>query len=802
MGGCSESQGVVKGEAIAEVRAPQDAVVKDRNWYRVFARKHQLRPDASDRDSKRRLHGSSSKSEPPRNESDDSDCKSKSWYYISPPRVIVLAIVLVVAGLIIYKAVFLGFRHRHHRAEDNVAYIPLHAPSYPLAVRNPYFSAWLPGNKVPDLPNSRARFWSGEELTWSLMARVNGTTYNLFGMTFSDAAAQDAKVISATYTSTHTTFILSAGDVDFSIVFLSPVNAKDYVRQSLPFSYLTVSVLNLVHRPSNIQLYSDIDDTWNGQNTKYPHSSSWKATTVDSTSIWQIDTLDAKEYSQGGPNGQMALWGATLYATKSSSASKLTMGAGPSSAVRSNFMRNGNLSALRVASWALDSVTAFVHDLGTIVSPVNVTFALGYYRDCDVKYMDTCRVAYYKSRYPDPISAVKFFLDDYNTALVQSLDLDSSIEERAIAAAGPRYADLVALSTRQTMGGIDLTLPADLNTTDFMVFMKEISSDGNVNTIVRFINHLYYQHANSGHQDVIFPSSPQFYMLDPEYIRYLLEPVLQYLATDRWTRPFAIHDIGSNYPIADGHDKLIEEDMPVEESGNLLILAYMYSTAAGNTTWAERYRYIFQGYADYLVEYGLYPARQLSTVDPAGPQANQTNLAIKAAVALNAFGVMTGLVNYSSIGIEFARRIYNDGLGTDAAKTHFLSQYGHESSWTTPFNLFPDRWLKLNTFDSSAYEMQSSFYKTVRATAGVPLDSALHFTSTQWDLWAGATSSNVTMGAFVHDIWAYVTNGLNADPFGDRFFVSKPEIPGKAFGNRARPVVGGHWCAMALQGIL
>ena len=53
-----------------------------------------------------------------------------------------------------------------------------------------------------------------------------------------------------------------------------------------------------------------------------------------------------------------------------------------------------------------------------------------------------------------------------------------------------------------------------LNTSDPLAFVKEISSDGNVNTI-----------------DVIYPMAPMFYVLAPDYLRLLLEPVTRYLAS-------------------------------------------------------------------------------------------------------------------------------------------------------------------------------------------------------------------------------------------------------------------------------
>jgi len=102
-------------------------------------------------------------------------------------------------------------------------------------------------------------------------------------------------------------------------------------------------------------------------------------------------------------------------------------------------------------------------------------------------------------------------------------------------------------------------------------FLKEILSYGSMQTI-----------------DVMFPMSPYLYALAPNYIKLLLEPVLSYVALGRWLSPFFVHDVGTHYPNATGHDDGIEEDVPIEETGNLLILAYMYELETDNRNQPQR----------------------------------------------------------------------------------------------------------------------------------------------------------------------------------------------------------------------
>jgi hypothetical protein len=79
----------------------------------------------------------------------------------------------------------------------------------------------------------------------------------------------------------------------------------------------------------------------------------------------------------------------------------------------------------------------------------------------------------------------------------QTVDLDTNINDNAVNAAGQYYADIVALSTRQTFGGMDLTIPGDtLDTDNLMGFIKGISSNGNVNTMVTSLRRLDLNHAD------------------------------------------------------------------------------------------------------------------------------------------------------------------------------------------------------------------------------------------------------------------------------------------------------------------
>lgn len=532
---------------------------------------------------------------------------------------------------------------------------------------------------------------------------------------------------------------------------------------------------------SSVQVYSDIDGTWTGQSSDTSRTFERTGT----TSLYCLSVNNAATYSE---SADMSLWGEAVLASRPSATSTLYSWSGDRQTARSQFAGQGKLPAQQL-SWTPGGVVAFAHDLGHVIGSQSVTFAVGYVREQAINYLGEPYTGYYRAKYPKTVDAVSHFLDDYEDALNESHQLDSKISSAAKDVAGQKYADIVTLSVRQAYGAIDVTIPNEsLDTTNVLAFIKELSSNGNLNTV-----------------DIITPAFPIYYVIEPDFIKLLLEPIMRYLKAGRWHLPYAIHDLGTHYPNATGHDDQQAEPMPIEESGNLLILALAYQRATGDSSWPAQYKDVLQKYADYLVHNGINIANQLSANDAAGPLPNETNLAIKAAVGLKAFGNLTGLGNYSRIGEEHATLLYDDGLATDAQKTHFVLEYPDKpSSWKTPYNLYPDVLFDLETFPDTAYTMGSDFFPTVRGEYGVALDNRLDWAKSDWNIWLAGTfgTSSSTRDQFVDDLWAFMTNGLNTWPFSDRYVSTSAQgrQPGVAVLCRARPTVGGHLALLAFKG--
>ncbi|KAJ6498035.1 hypothetical protein C8R47DRAFT_1261015 [Mycena vitilis] len=645
---------------------------------------------------------------------------------------------------------------------------PFSPPSIPLAVRSPYLSAWLPQGQGAALNDAWPTFWAGQVNAWAGFVKVDGQSYSFLGAASVDGSSfTKATQKSFSFTSTQSTFVLSAGPVDLTVNFLSPVETTDLVKMSIPLSYMEVSVASTDGGSHSVQVYSDISGEW------VSGSSSWDIQ-------WNTTSSDILSH-------KVSLVSPALYEEGDGATAQI----GRDVVVRAQFLNHSTLSTDKddnfrgiSDSWPVFGLAKDLGNVGT--TSASVLFSIGNVREPAIKYVlagnaKEERSLYFWSKYSTFNDVISFFLGDYSNALDAAKTLDAKVESDSSKISAD-YAGIVALSIRQSLAANELTISKDdsgaWNTSDVLYFMKEISSDGNTNTI-----------------DVIFPASPIFLYLNPKLGEYLLEPLYRYQATGLYPNKWSVHDMGAHYPKADGHNDGTDEAMPV--SGNMLIMALGFARATNDTTQITRYRALLDQWTQYLITDSLVPDNQLSTDDFNGRLANQTNLAVKGIIGIRCMAEISLLLgdnatytNYSAIAADYVTKWQT--LANSTTGPHLTLAYNENDSWGLAYNLFSDVHLGLKLFPQSVYDSQTAWYKTVFNQYGVPLDTR-YATLLYWEIWTSAIVTDTSLrDQFISSIKSFVSNGKNSVPFSDLY----DTVTGLYDGFRARPVVGGHLALM------
>ena len=415
-------------------------------------------------------------------------------------------------------------------------------------------------------------------------------------------------------------------------------------------------------------------------------------------------------------------------------------------------------------------------------------FVIGHVRTPAVSYLGKPLQPLWKKYFGEWQDMLAFFHADASAAAQRASSLDARIAGDAQAIGGAAYEGLCTLALRQAYGGTELVEGPD---GEPWAFLKEISSDGNVSTV-----------------DVMYPASPVWIYLGPGYLRLLLEPLLAYAGKGGWPREFAEHDLGSSYPNADGHNDGKEEDMPVEESGNMLIMvaAYLHRTSAHEAAaFAKKHYRILKQWADYLAANLPDPGFQNQTDDFAGSIAHSVNLALKGIIAVAAMGQIAAAAEHGADAARYAGvakqyMTYWVQNAQDPSNRHLDLTYhgtgGGNGTWGTLYNAFADRLLHTNLVPESLRKEQAAWYARASNTFGLPLQIPHSCAKSDWELFTAAWLSGFPIKQMLIDrVFAYANTTPDRVAFSDLYST----VTSRRVAFEARPVQGGIFAPLALQ---
>ena len=504
-------------------------------------------------------------------------------------------------------------------------------PAVPLIAHNPYFSVWSMADKLTD---QDTKHWTGTRQPIVGLARIDGKTYRFMGAQPRGVPAMDQ--LSLDVTPTHTIYKFGAGGVTLTVTFFTPAFPKDLDVLSRPVTYLSFTATG--QGEHEVSLLLDVDPVIAVNTPDEPVT--WGRSHAQGLNVLNAGSRDQRVLNRPGDDLRID-WGYFHLAVPDQDADQLVTS---HDALRT-FATAGTLPASDDMDMPLMPRERAAHlavllPLGKLgATPVSRHVLLAYTEEYAIEYLGRKLRPYWQRNNETVQQMLSAAETEYPSLEQRGQRFDSELTADLEKAGGKSYAQLGILAFRQTFAAHGLA--ADFDGTP-MLFPKENFSNGCISTV-----------------DVLYPSAPFFLFFNPALIQAQLKPVMEYAALPRWKWPFAPHDLGT-YPLANGQvygGGEVSEDnqMPVEESGNLLIMVAAMSQEEGNWDFARQYWPQFTKWAEYLRDKGLDPANQLSTDDFAGHLAHNANLSIKAIEGLAAYAEMARGVGKPDVAADYSR---------------------------------------------------------------------------------------------------------------------------------------------------
>jgi len=644
----------------------------------------------------------------------------------------------------------------------------LRAPAVPLILNNPDLSLWSFADRITD---DTIRHWSGMRNNVLGLVEVDDKLYRFMGVAYSDnlfpeTRFEPLKQISCDITPMQTVYVLECEKIKLKLTFTSPLLTDDLDVLSRPVSYIDYEIASNDEDDHAVKIAFMMNvemggDSAGGKSLKIlpdsPHGFTFGA---------GDDGVLSKVYDKG------------------------TAGCGY---FRFYSSQKGKSFVTIAERFDYTSYTGNGHNIEDLIieNPGVVTSGGGYYAGWKKEY--NLAAAQKEKNYIcigfDDIYAMEYFNkkiklycyrngESFDDIFQKAVEEHDEILERVLAEdkritalaqnVSRKYADIISLSYRQVIAAHKLTR-ADGET---QFFSKECASNGCVATV-----------------DITYPSMPMFLLLNPKLVEAMLNPIMRYALSGKWPYDFAPHDLGQ-YPKANGqiygcvtekipaeflsdpdnrNDCVYKMQMPVEESGNMIICIAAMCRALGDYSYAEKYYDVLLKWVDYLLNCGYDPENQLCTDDFAGRLAHNCNLSIKAIVGIACFGHITEMLGKDGKPyFDKAKMLAKEWKVHADDGEHFRLAFDKEGSWSLKYNLVWDRLFGFELFDDEIIQKEIANYKKQMAAYGVPLDNRTMWGKTDWQMWSASLVPGSDYEKMVIDaMYRYLNETTSRFPFAD-----------------------------------
>jgi len=659
------------------------------------------------------------------------------------------------------------------RRAEGAALVP---PATPLVACDPYFSIWSPADT---LTAEDTIHWTGRPHRLTSLVRIDGKAYRLMGTSPARLPALEQTQLWVLPLRTIYKFENSA--LEIRLAFITPALPHDLDLLSRPVTYLVWGVKSIDGQKHEVSLYFDASAELVVNDPA--QAVVWSQEKCGDLLALKLGSKDQPVLAKKGDDLRID-WG-YLYVAADSLRVKQAVVAAAATA-RAAFVDRAALPAIldpqqpRPANES-QPVAALAFHFAAVDGRGDTAHVILAYDDLySIQYMKKNLRPYWRRNGWEAADLLEASARDFAKLVSQCETFDQELMSDLTRAGGENYARLCALAFRQCFAAGKFV--ADANGQPLQ-FSKENHSNGCIGT-----------------SDVFYPMSPQFLLFGPSLAKSFLVPFMNYAASERWRFPFAPHDLGT-YPHANGQvygggERTEENQMPVEESGNLLLLFGAVAQMEGHADFAGLYWPQLERWAEYLKAKGFDPENQLCTDDFAGHLAHNVNLSAKAICGLGAFaklcarrGDQAKADAYGALAKEFAARWVKEA--DDGEK--FRLAFDRPGTWSQKYNLMWDRLLGLGLFPPEVLRKEMDYYKKVQNRYGLPLDNRQTYTKLDWITWtATLTQDRTDFEALIDPVFQFLNETPDRSPLTD-WYQTKTA---RKVGFTARPVIGGVFAQM------
>ena len=649
----------------------------------------------------------------------------------------------------------------------------------PLVTVDPYFNIWSFDDHLYD---DAPRHWAGKRNAMTGAIRVDGTWLRFMGNLVLNAENyyMEPEVIPQTEVEirpTRTIYHFENQQVALTVEFMTPLLLSDLKLMSRPVSYVSYQVKSRDGKEHEVLVYLDITAEA-AVNTSDQSVQFGK----NARSIF-CGRGDENMLTKSGDDMRID-WGWLHLAAPEhkyiilSTEGKRRIGRRPWWEAGVEFDGLEGIMEKSVRPWhqvrdGYPALGCWKEYTVSTESPAEGFICLAYNDLKSIQYFGENIDAYWKSDGTTFEEALDAAIHDYQEINARAAAFDAELKAEA-EKVSRKYYDILSVAYRESIAAHKLIMVDG----ELKFFSKECYSNGCIGTV-----------------DLTYPSMPLYLKYCPQLMEGMMNPIFHLADTVQWPFPYAPHDMGQ-YPLANGqvyglnhHTHVLDEkyQMPVEESGNMLLCVAAVCKAENSIEYAVKHKEILTRWTDYLVSVGWNPENQLCTDDFAGHLAHNCNLSIKGILGIAAWAKLLGQMGekeqeqkYRAEAEKLAREWEKAAFDGD----HYRLTFDGEGTWSLKYNLVWDTLLDLNVFDRKVAETEVKYYLTKMNPYGIPLDSRCDYTKSDWEMWTTMLTDNVEYRDKIIDtMWEAVCDMDRRAPFPDWYHTEKAVAEG--FQNRS-----------------